>query len=1359
MGTCQETGTVATWDVALESWGASEATVLGDVCHELNVQVSGTNPCSWAELLCSGEASAVGVPPWQYVITVHFSETTSSKLVPAVGRLTGLRGLELSEHDLDLPIPKEIGRLNHLISGIKIILGSLPGCLPTQLGSLPAVADRLLLELCYPTGPLPTEIGRLYLCGLLYLLHSHLDGNLPSELGKFVGQNGVPVLFNLCLWEARWTGTIPSEFGCILWKAYLLVPGNSLTGPCPSQLGNHGGQKRLSTENNKVTGVLPTELGQLGHELSVFGTWNNQYAGSLLTQLGWVTNLAYLHFFTNRYEGQIPDEIFNNCTNPTTIRVNDNLLFGSIPSMARLQRLFEVTLSLNRLSSALHLPYCESNEECPDVLSVLASDNHILALPVFWYYVSRISVLTLNTNSITSWQPAGVYEFKYSHICTYKVLAPCFGWTQIKDIGFSNNPIRFHVRDVLMSLTYLSLLTVFGMSGSMLTGSIPIEHVSPFYAVLSNSCAGQLGVEGMPSIVRMYLDNNMITAFSSPAPSGLLLLSLSSNMLTTLHEDVFRGAITKYHDSISAAMFYGYESSLVDLDITTNYDLHMTVSPPSKCLDSPDVSMHGANSERWSLSGIMYETASLCVSAIRVMADVRFLNASSLCRCVAGTAGRTITCTSCPQDTFSTREAGTWSLVATCERCPPQMSTDGVKGSMDESACHCIIGFFDNMGGRELSCAQCPVHSTTESTGASLIQECACKPETLARKIGDACGCVDGQFMNQVDAQCLSCGDGIECFWQSNASLSLTVPPISSGFWSKAYPVAYIKSFSSHNIFRCFSFETCMVNNKCVVGRKGTACSLCMQQHYGGPDGSCRECAMSRYAMLIVACVVSVILLLVLSGLKPLVSKPYTYEHKNGRPNTEILGSCLKQLIKNSQILAVLMNCQVDWPEDSQSAISLSGFFGSTMKAETGVACLSDEQTAELELSFMWAIPLALLLLSYPARLFSNLLPKPEMFSIDIGAHTRIFFLVFGFLFLPVTQTSLVILNCRRNPNGEASVFVFAHVECGSSSWVALLPFSVGALLMYSISFLVVNIAVVHIVVNKLVTSGGQEQGPWCFAFPEFRSVYINWAAFILLRDVMYNATPVVFAADGSSQTVLVALLFSLYGLATCLNCPHLDQTCGVIETWMSFGVACLAVFVSSFGFVTSDSMGQQLEGATETSAYKLRSLSLLVIIFNVIGCPILMTLNTCAMIVGDRFFTDNSTAMSHKSKCERDIVQKCMSQEYFFHGLDSVEFTNFSTVVKSSMASLHIAQPVRPSAAACIFSVGSKVRRQMLKTTAAKNTDRRKSARGAVSSVADKCLSCETQVAELQQLVHGLERTNEELVEKLQATLQPATF
>ena len=73
-----------------------------------------------------------------------------------------------------------------------------------------------------------------------------------------------------------------------------------------------------------------------------------------------------------------------------------------------------------------------------------------------------------------------------------------------------------------------------------------------------------------------------------------------------------------------------------------------------------------------------------------------------------------------------------------------------------------------------------------------------------------------------------------------------------------------------------------------------------------------------------------------------------------------------------SQIQTVSLNLKVERPESSKTVMSTSGSFGFAMKAEMRVACLPDEQLLELELTFMWIVPLVVLLFWFLAMLLSQ---------------------------------------------------------------------------------------------------------------------------------------------------------------------------------------------------------------------------------------------------------------------------------------------------------------------------------------------------------------------------------------------------
>ena len=52
----------------------------------------------------------------------------------------------------------------------------------------------------------------------------------------------------------------------------------------------------------------------------------------------------------------------------------------------------------------------------------------------------------------------------------------------------------------------------------------------------------------------------------------------------------------------------------------------------------------------------------------------------------------------------------------------------------------------------------------------------------------------------------------------------------------------------------------------------------------------------------------------------------------------------------------------------------------------------------------------------------------------------------------------------------------------------------------------------------------------------------IHVVVLLLLRDLMLNLVPVVLAADGASQVVVLSYVFGFWGVYIVLREPHLDR-------------------------------------------------------------------------------------------------------------------------------------------------------------------------------------------------------------------------
>ena len=125
----------------------------------------------------------------------------SGYLPPALGNLTHLTSLSLSDNDLSGSIPPELGNLTNLTH---LYLGenSLSGSIPPELGNLTNLTHLYLGENSL-SGSIPPELGNLTNLTHLYLSENNLSGSIPPELGNLSS------LEKLFLSDTNMTGSIP----------------------------------------------------------------------------------------------------------------------------------------------------------------------------------------------------------------------------------------------------------------------------------------------------------------------------------------------------------------------------------------------------------------------------------------------------------------------------------------------------------------------------------------------------------------------------------------------------------------------------------------------------------------------------------------------------------------------------------------------------------------------------------------------------------------------------------------------------------------------------------------------------------------------------------------------------------------------------------------------------------------------------------------------------------------------------------------------------------------------------------------------------------------------------------------------
>ena len=147
----------------------------------------------------------------------------------------------------------------------------------------------------------------------------------------------------------EWHGVTTDSNGRV---TRLELPLNQLSGSIPSELGDLTNLAWLFLRDNQLRGSIPSELGNLIN-LTELVLNSNQLSGEIPSELGNLTNLKILQLFNNQLSGTIPSAL-GNLSNLTHLILHTNQLSGAIPSaLGNLTNLTWLYLAGNQLSGCI----------------------------------------------------------------------------------------------------------------------------------------------------------------------------------------------------------------------------------------------------------------------------------------------------------------------------------------------------------------------------------------------------------------------------------------------------------------------------------------------------------------------------------------------------------------------------------------------------------------------------------------------------------------------------------------------------------------------------------------------------------------------------------------------------------------------------------------------------------------------------------------------------------------------------------------------------------------------------------------------------------------------------------------------
>jgi Leucine-rich repeat (LRR) protein len=529
--------------------------------------------CNWSGVKCNNASERVT----ELLLNATFLRGTIS---PALANLSSLTVLDLSGNFFHGHIPKELGSLSHL--------------------------RQLSLSWNLLEGKIPYELG--FLQNMIYLDFgsNRLDGEIPESIFC----NGSFSLQYIDLSNNSFSGQIPLNNECVLTELrFLLLWSNKLVGRVPRALSNSTHLEWLDLESNMLSGELPSEIVGEMPRLQILALSNNNFVSHdgntnlepFFSSLANSSNLQELEVAGNNLGGELPYIIGDLSTNLVQLHLEENLIYGSIPShISNLVNLTLLNLSSNLINGSIPPKLCRMGM----LERVYLSNNSLSGeIPSALGDILHLGLLDLSRNKLSGSIPDSFANLpQLRRLLLYGnqlsgTIPPSLGeCVNLEILDLSHNKISGVIPSEVAGLRSLKLYL--NLSSNHLYGHLPLE-LSKMDMVLaidlsSNNLSGTIPpqLKSCIALENLNLSHNSLEGtlpFSVGQLPYLRELDLSSNQLIGEIPQSLQVSPTLKHLNLSFNKFSGNVSnkgafaSITMDSFLGNYGLCGSIKGMPKC--------------------------------------------------------------------------------------------------------------------------------------------------------------------------------------------------------------------------------------------------------------------------------------------------------------------------------------------------------------------------------------------------------------------------------------------------------------------------------------------------------------------------------------------------------------------------------------------------------------------------------------------------------------------------------------------------------------------------------------------------------------------------------------------------------
>ncbi|PWA36250.1 protein kinase-like domain-containing protein [Artemisia annua] len=511
--------------------------------------------CDWSGISCGKRHKRV-------TALRLYSKGLKGSLSPHVGNLSFLRELSLWNNSFLGTIPHELGRLSRL-RRLNLNINEFNGVIPTNLSGCSNL-EELRLGRNKLVGSIPKEMSLLSKLSYFVISINKLTGGIPPFMGNITSMEtfyaGGRIPDTLGLWKSltifvcgdcNLYGSIPPSIFNLSLLVYFSLADNHLTGSLPSEIGNQlPNLEHPQLWGNELTGVLPPSISNCS-KLRILEMAYNNFSGKLtidfsklrdinliflhgnnfhgrgeaddmrfIDSLKNCTRLAYLGLSTCNLIGVLPISIGNISDQLTSLILDDNQLFGSLPSsIGSLAGLTWLDLQSNRLKGKIPITIGKLQK----LQRFSLSRNQFSGpIPDAIGNLSLLTELYLGSNKLEGHIPSSLGNCK-----------------NLNALNLADNRLSGNIPKQLLQLP--SLTHFLGLSHNNLSGSIPSEikdlkMLSELY-LSNNNLTGTItsSLGECISLTVLYLSGNIFQGIIPSTLSslrGLEVLNISQNNLS-----------------------------------------------------------------------------------------------------------------------------------------------------------------------------------------------------------------------------------------------------------------------------------------------------------------------------------------------------------------------------------------------------------------------------------------------------------------------------------------------------------------------------------------------------------------------------------------------------------------------------------------------------------------------------------------------------------------------------------------------------------------------------------------------------------------------------------------------------------